>query len=231
MSSDYDWGPDYITMTKQELLEGRFLEKPFAQMSVLLWLVAAAACHEGDLDYFGNGKAVVLQRGQIFSSFRQLGDVWGWSPNKVHAFLEDCRDHEELTFEPRRNGTLITMTSPIFDLTFCSECWSKMSNEEIDRRRREAEAKWERMDMASPLKPRPESRRAERHKLTNALRYEVMRRDGFQCVLCGAKGRDAELQVDHITPLARGGRTEPDNLRTLCRPCNSGKGTKLDSES
>ena len=37
------------------------------------------------------------------------------------------------------------------------------------------------------------------------------------CADCGAT---ADLTVDHIVPLARGGRGELSNLQTLCRRCN-----------
>ena len=40
------------------------------------------------------------------------------------------------------------------------------------------------------------------------------------CSNCGVK---EDLTIDHIIPLARGGRHSIGNLRTLCRPCNSKK--------
>lgn len=44
-----------------------------------------------------------------------------------------------------------------------------------------------------------------------------------KCQVCG----DTEnLHVDHIVPVARGGRTEPGNLQLLCRFCNISKGAK-----
>ena len=70
----------------------------------------------------------------------------------------------------------------------------------------------------------------ERRKMSNGTRYKIMRRDGFKCVLCGRDADDEKLVVDHIHPIARGGKTIMENLRTLCFPCNSGKGTKLDTE-
>ena len=69
----------------------------------------------------------------------------------------------------------------------------------------------------------------ERAKMSNSLRYDIMKRDGFRCVLCGAKAFDSiTLHVDHIIPIAKGGKTEWDNLRTLCDRCNSGKRDKYD---
>lgn len=67
----------------------------------------------------------------------------------------------------------------------------------------------------------------ERNKLTKSMRYDVLRRDNFKCVLCGKFSQDGSiLHVDHIIPIARGGKTVLSNLRTLCDECNLGKGTK-----
>lgn len=66
----------------------------------------------------------------------------------------------------------------------------------------------------------------QRRKMTNSLRFDVMNRDGFYCQLCGATGKDTQLVVDHILPVAKGGKTEFSNLQTLCFTCNSGKRDK-----
>lgn len=59
--------------------------------------------------------------------------------------------------------------------------------------------------------------------VSRRLRYEILRRDGHTCRYCGASAPDVELTVDHVTPVALGGRDDPDNLVTACKPCNSGK--------
>lgn len=59
------------------------------------------------------------------------------------------------------------------------------------------------------------------------LRYRVLVRDNFKCVLCGnspARDPACHLHVDHIDPYSKGGRTVIENLRTLCNACNVGKG-------
>ena len=72
-----------------------------------------------------------------------------------------------------------------------------------------------------------DQRAAERAKMTPGLRYKIMQRDGFRCRLCGASAADgAKLHVDHIFPVSKGGKTEPDNLRTLCERCNLGKSAR-----
>lgn len=69
----------------------------------------------------------------------------------------------------------------------------------------------------------------ERTKMTNSLRYDIMKRDGFRCQICGATSADGvKLHVDHIVPVSKGGKTEYSNLRTLCMRCNSGKRDKYD---
>ena len=72
-------------------------------------------------------------------------------------------------------------------------------------------------------------RNDERSKMTNSLRYDIMKRDGFRCVLCGASAASgATLHVDHIIPVSKGGKTVKSNLRTLCDRCNTGKRDKFD---
>lgn len=67
----------------------------------------------------------------------------------------------------------------------------------------------------------------QRRLMSDSLRYDVMRRDGFRCQICGITAKEgAKLHVDHIRPVSKGGRTEISNLRTLCDRCNLGKGAK-----
>ena len=67
----------------------------------------------------------------------------------------------------------------------------------------------------------------QRSIMTPSLRYDIMKRDGFRCVLCGRDAYDGvRLHVDHIVPVSNGGQTVPWNLRTLCEECNLGKGDK-----
>lgn len=72
--------------------------------------------------------------------------------------------------------------------------------------------------------------RYERARMTDSLRYDVMKRDGFRCQICGATQADGvKLHVDHIKPVSKGGKTVMSNLRTLCDRCNLGKSAKFDS--
>jgi hypothetical protein len=56
--------------------------------------------------------------------------------------------------------------------------------------------------------------------ISEKLRNDVYDRDGRKCLKCGA---EENLCIDHIMPFCRGGKTEFDNLQTLCQPCNQRK--------
>lgn len=68
----------------------------------------------------------------------------------------------------------------------------------------------------------------ERSLMSDALRFRIFKRDGYMCQICGKKRIDGvELEVDHIIPISKGGETTMDNLQTLCKRCNRGKGTEF----
>lgn len=65
---------------------------------------------------------------------------------------------------------------------------------------------------------------AQRVKIGNALRFAILKRDGYRCQICGANAANGTaLEVDHRHPVARGGTNDPANLWTLCATCNNGK--------
>ena len=95
----------------------------------------------------------------------------------------------------------------------------------------------ETVEPALPSVPKKQSRGTKRQKVETenqrkgslGLRYSVLKRDRFRCVLCGASPATqvgCVLHVDHIIPFCRGGLTTMDNLRTTCEPCNLGKSDK-----
>lgn len=62
--------------------------------------------------------------------------------------------------------------------------------------------------------------------INERLRFQVLKRDNFNCVCCGkspATNSNVELHVDHIIPWSKGGETVIENLQTLCSKCNLGK--------
>lgn len=69
---------------------------------------------------------------------------------------------------------------------------------------------------------------AEQRKLmTPSLRQQIAERDHYTCQICGKYMPDGVgLQIDHIIPIAKGGKTIPSNLRVLCSKCNGKKSKK-----
>jgi len=56
------------------------------------------------------------------------------------------------------------------------------------------------------------------------LRLEILARDGYTCSACYGTA----TTVDHIWPRSKGGDMwNPDNLISMCKPCNSAKGGRF----
>lgn len=78
--------------------------------------------------------------------------------------------------------------------------------------------------------PAPEHRREP----SIGIRYQVLCRDRFRCVICGrspASDLQCKLHVDHVVPFSKGGKTTLENLRALCAECNLGKGSALEPDA
>lgn len=93
-----------------------------------------------------------------------------------------------------------------------------------------------RFSLMAPVDEIPAARNPkndERAKLTPSLRFDVLERDNFTCRGCGASPLDdgaIKLHVDHIQPIAHGGKTTLGNLQVLCSVCNLGKSDKITSK-
>ena len=68
--------------------------------------------------------------------------------------------------------------------------------------------------------------RVERGKVTNRMRFAIYERDGWRCRKCGRQTDN--LEIDHIIPISKGGKTTMDNLQTLCARCNKEKGSNTE---
>ncbi len=63
----------------------------------------------------------------------------------------------------------------------------------------------------------------KRKGITKKLRFEIFKRDGFQCAYCGNTPPAVTLEVDHIEPHSKGGPCDINNYITACFDCNRGK--------
>lgn len=77
---------------------------------------------------------------------------------------------------------------------------------------------------------------AQRRRVSPAQKDAVLRRDGYKCQICGISreyldekipglGDYLRLEVDHIIPIAQGGKSDESNLQCLCWRCNAAKGS------
>ena len=66
-----------------------------------------------------------------------------------------------------------------------------------------------------------------RRKTPRFSKYNVFLRDEYHCQYCGSPFARAELTLDHVLPVSRGGKTAWDNIVSACGPCNAAKGNKL----
>jgi len=72
----------------------------------------------------------------------------------------------------------------------------------------------------------------ELEDFTPAQKEEIMKRDGYRCVVCGRGLKDGvELQVDHIRSKDEGGKAEIENGETLCAQHNFQKKNYKQTES
>ena len=66
--------------------------------------------------------------------------------------------------------------------------------------------------------------------ISGTVRYEVLKRAGHRCELCGIPADERWLEVDHILPRRHGGTDDISNLQALCYKCNANKGARDDSD-
>src|SRR5262245_3208287 len=57
----------------------------------------------------------------------------------------------------------------------------------------------------------------------DSLRYQILKASGGRCALCGISKDERPIDVDHIIPRSRGGKTVLENLQALCSKCNRSK--------
>lgn len=70
---------------------------------------------------------------------------------------------------------------------------------------------------------------SRRTPISSRMRFEIFQRDNFTCFYCN-RNKDIDkvkLTLDHIKPVAEGGKDDFSNLVTCCEECNSGKSNKI----
>jgi len=69
------------------------------------------------------------------------------------------------------------------------------------------------------------------HREVRFTRRNIFYRDRNRCQYCGQIFLQRDLNLDHVVPLSRGGRSGWTNVVTACVPCNGRKGSRLPAEA
>lgn len=165
------------------------------------------------------------QLAKFEEEYSQLPDFTETPPSWLYSVLERrVMQNEEKHREPPTTESTITCsiryTSPAGRNRYGN--FQVYSTEDIENF----------VNQSYVLEKERESKEYQRKILTPSLRYDILKRDNFKCVICGRtpKKDGVTLHVDHIIPVSKGGKTEPENLRTLCSICNLGKSDKYDED-
>lgn len=107
----------------------------------------------------------------------------------------------------------------VFDTLTQCVVWKRMSQEEIDKMRKEK--------MSMSLIKKDKSGKIKRKTYSEDTRKLIYLNAGCRCELCGRKILLEDMTIDHIKPLSMGGEDDVENLACTCYPCNLFKGNIL----
>lgn len=138
-----------------------------------------------------------------------VGGLSHWS-DRTFQFKYCEESNMSLNPSPRRGGILIE---------FDCECCLAKPQLGIFQHKGLTCIEWFDIGISDP-EPEP----IKRKPIKPSLRFEVLKRDNYRCQMCGVTAKDgATLEIDHITPVSKGGTNDAGNLQVLCRDCNAGK--------
>lgn len=66
----------------------------------------------------------------------------------------------------------------------------------------------------------------DNRNLSDKLRERILIEAKGRCALCGRTKHEDQLEIDHIQPISKGGKTIYENLQVLCKKCNATKSNK-----
>ena len=183
-------------MTYQELVD--FLEHKMSMSHVYQPLLVRALVDAG-------GVATVRQLAQVFL-VQDESQLLYYEKRIKEMPLKVLKRHEVITSD----GQLVSLTAK--QLTLQQKAHVRMICEQ---------------KLQSFVQKRGISiwdyRLLDEEPIPDSLRFLVLKAAGGRCQLCGISAKDRPLDVDHIIPRSRGGKTELANLQALCSKCNRSK--------
>ena len=110
----------------------------------------------------------------------------------------------------------------VFDTLTQRILWKWMTEEEIKEMRKNK--------VSLSIVRRDSKGKIKRKSYSEDTRKLIYLHAGGRCELCGRKILLEDMTIDHITPLAMGGKDDVENLSCTCYPCNLFKGNILPSD-
>lgn len=173
-------------------------------------------------------------------------------PNNGHCAISGCRRPprsrtakwcEMHYYRQRRNGNplMLVLAAPDAPVTQCRQCgghvrdsrgWYYCSERCYARARRgRVEAVALCLVCGAALPP---STRVDRRYCSGSCRKQAAgkgmnldllgKRDGWRCHICGGVVERKDASQDHLIPVSRGGKSDPNNLALAHRGCNARRG-------
>jgi 5-methylcytosine-specific restriction endonuclease McrA len=105
-------------------------------------------------------------------------------------------------------------------MKLCHSCYYKLKTREIERVIKRCSIN----SSVSGAKRKSISLKLRNKILNKSARWvESVHKKVPSCENCGKTALEASLEIDHIIPVSKGGKTEENNLQVLCFDCNRGK--------
>lgn len=140
---------------------------------------------------------------------------------RVYA-RRQSREHNKRTYKPRHT---------VIGIRQCDMCDAEF---EVTGKRRYAKRCSRRCDAAFGRFNAAKSKRRRSRLMSDGRipykRIDIFDRDEWRCWLCGERcdvlskvPQSLAPTIDHVTPLSKGGKDRPDNVKCACFGCNSKK--------
>jgi len=83
--------------------------------------------------------------------------------------------------------------------------------------------------VAEPFTETKELRNISR-SIPRSTQFKVLKRENGICSECGQAVKDEDIEFDHIIPWSKGGSSDSNNVRLLCKTCNKKKGNRFEEK-